>query len=393
MKQVTSVGPYGAKVTILRRTPTSKYSFRWTDPFTGKLRVETSSFRVLTKAKEEALDRSKELLQARQSGEQDRLTWQQLFKWYRAHYQGIYKGTRQAAIDRGCLAVWEAVLPAHEAVEALEKHFLLDFIERRMRGEIQPPGRKLRPCGPRTPGIDLEWLRRVVNLAMADEFAVTKNPVGKVEIPRNPRPHQPTATWERFEALRPHCTKVGSQDIFGGFMDLVVGLGWRVTALTSLHVSDIDRRAYAKAPHGRVLKREEFDKEGYRQYVPISAWLAPRIDELLAKRRALRIKSKWLFPQPTKPESPWPSSYARDRQEVAERSAGLEPLEGGDFHPWRRMWANLRKHMPLKDVAYAGCWDERTLLKYYQQTDDDTLLAVMDGGQRDPVPVAEIYEI
>jgi hypothetical protein len=381
MRQVTAVGPYGARVAILRRRTGGRYVLRWTDPFTGKPVAKTTDYVVLTKAKQEAVDKSAELLAAREAGPKDnRLTWQQLFRHYEERYAPLYNGARQGVIDQGCMAVWRAVLEPHAAVEALDKAFLLDFIERRKRGEIQPKGRKLRKCGPRTPAIDLEWLRRVVNLAMADELAVARNPVLKVEIPRSTRPNRPSATWDRFEVLRPHCTSVGSQGIFGGLMDLIVGLGWRVTAIACLRVKDIDRRAYPDMPHGRILKREEFDKEGYRQYVPISDWLAPRVDALLKARRALKVSSPWLFPQPTKPESHWPASYVRDRLETAEATAGLEPIDGGDFHPWRRMWANARKHLPLKDVAYAGCWDEQTLLRHYQSADDQTVYEVMNAG-------------
>jgi hypothetical protein len=380
MKQVTSVGPYGATVTILQRRKGGRYVLRWTDPHTRKPVAKTTEFKVLTKAKEAALDKSKELLQHRDERPQDgRAVWSDVFRHYEDHYLPLYGGTRQAVIDRGCLAVWRAVLPPSEAVEDCEAHVLKDFIRRRQLGAIQPPGRVLRPCGPRTPALDLEWLRRAINLASGDGKRIARNPVKLVEIPKTTRPKQPDATWDRYLALRPHCEGVGSQDIFGGFMDLVVGLGWRVTAVACLHLKDVDRTARPDAPHGRILKRAEFDKQGYEQWVPISNWLAPRIDVLLTRRRAFG-PGLWLFPSPKDTKRPWTPNYAKARLAVAERKAGLEPIDGGNFHPWRRMWATLRKHLPLKDVAYAGCWDERTLLRHYQKSDSHTVLAVMNAG-------------
>ena len=65
---------------------------------------------------------------------------------------------------------------------------------------------------------------------------------------------------------------------------------------------------------------------------------------------------------------------------MAEQHAGLEKLKGGRWHPYRRMWATARAHLPLKQVAIAGGWrDVETLVKCYQQPDRDSLLAVMEN--------------
>lgn len=385
MRQVESIGPYGARVAILRRHNGGRYILRWTDPMTGKKVAKTTDYKVLTKAKAEALDKSKELLDARIAGPDDgKLTWSQLFRHYEQNYLPLHEGKRWYGVDKRSLMLWRAVLPPHQAVENCEKSQLLDFLRRRQAGILEVPGRSLGPCSPRTAGSDLVWLRRVVNIAMGDSKKIARNPVALVEIPKTARPKQPIATWERFHQLRPHCEGRGSQDMFGGFMDLLVGLGWRVSALTQVHLEDVDLRPSKDAPNGQILKRQEYDKKGYEQYVPISDWLAPRLQDLLTRRRVLGVKSQWLFPKVTDPQRSWDLYYVTCLIRIAEDRAGLEPLDGGNFHPWRRMWATLRKHLPLKDVAYAGCWDEATLLKHYQKSDDHTVLSVMNAGFPSP---------
>jgi hypothetical protein len=64
----------------------------------------------------------------------------------------------------------------------------------------------------------------------------------------------------------------------------------------------------------------------------------------------------------------------------AEAAAGLERLDGGLWHAYRRKWATERKELPLKDVAAAGGWkDVTTLLTCYQHADEATMLKVMNS--------------
>lgn len=68
---------------------------------------------------------------------------------------------------------------------------------------------------------------------------------------------------------------------------------------------------------------------------------------------------------------------------VAEVHADLPKLKGGLWHPYRRKWATERKHRSPTDVAAAGGWkDLDTLLRCYQQPDDESLLAVMIEGRK-----------
>ena len=66
-----------------------------------------------------------------------------------------------------------------------------------------------------------------------------------------------------------------------------------------------------------------------------------------------------------------------------ESLAGLEPMQRGLWHAYRRKWATERKHLPDVDVAAAGGWKNTVSLKTaYQQADPETILkVVMEPGQ------------
>jgi hypothetical protein len=69
--------------------------------------------------------------------------------------------------------------------------------------------------------------------------------------------------------------------------------------------------------------------------------------------------------------------------EAAEKEAGFPKLAGDVWHPYRRKWTSERSHFPIKAVAEAGVWkDATTLIRSYQHTDEETLLAVMEGQEK-----------
>jgi hypothetical protein len=68
---------------------------------------------------------------------------------------------------------------------------------------------------------------------------------------------------------------------------------------------------------------------------------------------------------------------------AAEKKANLTKLDGSLWHAYRRGWATSRKHLPTADVAAAGGWtDVATLIRCYQQADDDTMLRVMNEPRK-----------
>jgi len=147
---------------------------------------------------------------------------------------------RAAAEDRRRIAVWTAYLGSARPMAALDRATLDQFVRARRAGTLTVPDVKLsaRPTD-RTIGADLEFLRRGCNWALSVTRSNGKpllgaHPLARYAIPRNANPRCPVATYDRYLAIREHADAVDRQRLFGAFLDLVEGLGWRVSALCSL---------------------------------------------------------------------------------------------------------------------------------------------------------------
>jgi integrase len=154
---------------------------------------------------------------------------------------------------------------------------------------------------------------------------------------------------------------------------LAESTGQRIGSILRVRRCDID---LDRLPHGRILFRAESQKTGFEHRIPLSEECR---QHLLAHLRRVRSEpDAWLFPAERSPRdavSVWVISTSPRR---AYQRAGLETLKGGLWHPWRRKWATERKDMPVKDVAAAGGWrDPTTLLKCYQQPDEETMRRVV----------------
>jgi hypothetical protein len=223
------------------------------------------------------------------------------------------------------------------------------------------------------------------------------------------------ATYDRYERTRAVADDVDSQRLFGPFLDLVESLGWRVSAIRQLWASDIDRSSSGTAPHGRVRKRGEVDKERVEMWVPMSEDARRAVDFLLEKNPAIGDTTIFRAHEGDRRQLPWSRWHARDLHERAQRAAGYgykcqkchRPLDNEQricprrscghvdlvvrdpakkllgFHAYRRKWATERKHLPTKDVAEAGGWlDMRSLEQCYQQVDEATLLQVVSESRK-----------
>jgi integrase len=162
-------------------------------------------------------------------------------------------------------------------------------------------------------------------------------------------------------------------------LDLANGTARRISAICRLRYEDLRLAATPACPHGAIRWPEDTDKEGKEWVAPVNATVRTALDRILRERPG--IGSAYLFPSPKTPSEPITKDLAREWLLEAERLAELPKLSGGTWHPYRRKWATARKHLPLKDVAAAGGWKcTETLLRCYQQTDEETILDVVLGG-------------
>jgi len=68
----------------------------------------------------------------------------------------------------------------------------------------------------------------------------------------------------------------------------------------------------------------------------------------------------------------------------SEKLAELEPVERRGWHSLRRKFAtDMRTVLPLRDLCDAGGWkDAQTILKCYQQPDEDLIRGALDAREQ-----------
>lgn len=390
-----SVGSYGYTVTVTTRPGRPTLYLRYHDPATGTKRWKSLGHSDVALAIQEAKTLAAQRLAESQAAATGRLTLAVLFDRYERDRTAQKKSPAQREDDRRRMDLWEAALGAEREVSTISWTDVDGFTKRRQRGELRVPWKRAPVDGKTRPtyrelaarpsrgsiGADIVFLQSVFNWATntvepSGARLLSENPVRGYNRPRTARPRRPVATYDRFLKIRKIAEEVDPQQRFGSFLELIEALGWRVSAICQLRGEDVDRRKQPGAPFGRLHKRGEADKEGADMWIPLPESARKAIDRL-------PVIGGWLFPAPRRKDRPWRRQHARDLLERAEKAAGLEPLEGGDFHPYRRKWATERKHLPDADVMAAGGWsDSRSLKQSYQQVDDETLLAVVSEPRK-----------
>jgi integrase len=91
-----------------------------------------------------------------------------------------------------------------------------------------------------------------------------------------------------------------------------------------------------------------------------------------------RIGDAPMFPAATDGSRPATKETAGYWLRRAEERAGVPKLERGQFHPYRRLWASERRHLPAQDVAAAGGWRSLEAMRTaYQHADAATMFGVV----------------
>ena len=112
---------------------------------------------------------------------------------------------------------------------------------------------------------------------------------------------------------------------------------------------------------------------------PISPQAREALDAYLSQNP--RVGNAALFPSPGRPDQSISRHTAAKWLLHSEAIANLPKLDRGTFHPYRRLWAVERKHLPDVDVAHAAGWkDTRAMKLSYQKADPATVLAVIENA-------------
>jgi integrase len=322
-----------------------------------------------------------------------------VFRLYQAH-KTRDKSAKMQKEDERQIALWKNVLGSGFDLSKLSRREWDAFIRHRRSGEIDGRGNPVpdederRKVGARVVGKDLTFLRTVCRWACDfrdnGRLLLERDATRGYDTPAEKNPERPVATHDRVDAIRGKYRQVTMRIERGAkretveswlpeLFELAVGTGRRITAICSLRVEDLELDRTKGAPHGAIVWPSDTDKMRRRWRCPISPDVRDAIDNALRKRQRLgHVGAGWLFPSPIDPGKAVRYEQARKWLREAERVAKLEPLRGGVWHPYRRLWASARKGLPDIDVMQAGGWSSSQSLKAaYQHPDDATMLRVV----------------
>ncbi len=298
--------------------------------------------------------------------------------------------------------MWSRFLGGQNDPHKLSRHHWEAFIDARRTGTIdalglaQDPTVKVRPV---TVIRDLECLKSICRWGStwrteSGRLLLREDPARGLRLPSDKNPRRPSADRQRLEATRAAAPRVKTKFRWGPeprhrdsylleLIDIVAGTGRRIGAVLHLWYEDLRFSESPDAPWGSIRWRAETDKTDKEMRVPVSPTVRAALDRIMADRPG--VGPAYLFPSPADPARPIKSQTADLWLCRAEKRAGLERLDGGLWHPYRRMWATERKHLPLPDLARAGGWaSQQVLQECYLKDDAETTLRVVLNA--DPTP-------
>jgi integrase len=255
------------------------------------------------------------------------------------------------------------------------------YSEIRTLGTGWPDGRATAPARARSVAADLQLLRTMIRWATTvrlPDFSwlLKENPLRGLKLPSEPDPRRPVATYDRFELVLDATLelasvaeeKIRTQWIrLGLALVLAEATGRRIGAIAALRWEDFEQDPPA------IRWRAENDKRRREALIPMPDGLASEVRRIQV--RLGNAEDGWCFPN--RRGGHWTKDILSQLLIKAEAHAQVPKLEGGLWHPYRRKWATERKTLPDADVMTAGGWkDLATLKASYQQTDEETLLAV-----------------
>ena len=380
-----SCGDYGLRITVYERHPASNLYIR-IPTSQGYLR-RSLGHRDRKRARARALEVAAKLALGVEAIEGGRARVRDVFAAYERY-------RHPNANARRSLAMWARFLGASRDVAKIDLGQWDDFIRRRTSGQVDASGAYVEPEDRSPVRVitvvqDLKTLRMVLRWASrwrveGGSYLLRENPVRGYPMPKAAKPRRSVATLTRYEALRGVAGKLQMRAQWTGqaemqatylpeLLDIVVGTGRRISAILQLRYENLRLN---EGPYGSIRWPGDTDKMDQEWDAPVNPTVRAALDRVLRERPG--IGRAFLFPSPTDLSKPLCRGTADLWLARAEALAGLEPLEHGRWHPYRRMWATERKHLPAQDVAAAGGWSSiDTMQQCYQHADAETMLEVV----------------
>ena len=304
---------------------------------------------------------------------------------------------RSSETRRGLFeAAWGPEKPVRDIAQADVKL----FAQRRRTGALKPEQSRVKTVREGTIEADLRWLSVVFRWAMGFKAngrpLVDVNPLAMIKRPDpDKKRRRPIASHDRYVRTLLHADTVDPEGRLACMLTLARHTGRRESAICELHANDflrskeevrgalaalgLDERDADHFPHGGIHWRSESDKMGNDHVTPLGPDARGALEAYLARNP--RVGEAPLFPASKDPSRPIRADFVSHWLMKAEKLAGLPSLSGGRWHPYRRLWATERRHLPAQDVAAAGGWKgTQALTTIYQHATPDKILEVVEVG-------------
>jgi len=388
----------GAPVRIYERAPGSVLAREVR--ISGRKDRKSLGHRDRAHAERDALELSHRLAEGTTTGTGARVTLGQLVTLYRQHHVASLPARRARAIT-GVLTLLERHFGRGLILDDLAPAHVERYVAARRSGALRAPRHRTADAGVRTGTIKNEIARLRAILRWGEQYKVESRPLVSPapraaiaeQLPQERNPMRPVATDARYQALLAVADQAERDGRFRCVLTLARETGRRINAICQLRMSDIlltrehmvralaanglSETAAAHWPHGAIHWRKASDKKGYDLVAPLSKAARQALDTYI--RRGSRAGDVPLFPGQQDSSQPITKETASYWLTRAERLAELPHLARGGFHPFRRLWASERRHLPDTDVAAAGGWASiKVMRESYQHSDAATIYAVVD---------------
>lgn len=346
--------------------------------------------RAISYAHEQAV----KLLRAESELTKDRMTLARVFSVYR-QLRSPQKARRTQGDDARRVEMWTRVLGAKKDPARISLSEWEAFTQARSSGAIDARGRpvaegKRKSVRARAVEADLKLLHAVFCWASekGDHHLIAENPVHGYPIPAEKNVRRPVATADRYEAIRAVTDSVmmevrwhGRREVVRSHLseifDLANDTGRRIGAIRQLRYADLK---LSKGRHGYIHWPADTDKQGNEYTTPIGPLARAALDRALRDRPG--IGNAYIFPSPKDPAAAVPCHMCDKWLRKAECLAGVEPLEQGLWHPYRRRFATELWDQPDRVVTKLGGWKDARTLELYQQPGEDAMLQALEGRKQ-----------